>query len=380
MESIDSKMRRLFYKADPLTKLIREKLRLSLAKATIIICAILNAPIITLAFIYNIWAGKSGATGLLNDYGWWVYQLIGVPAIVFFFLGMPDIVYDVLIGLKNNKVIEVKKKNNKEDKKYNNFIVRFAEAYNSPIWGGISIIGVLIFMIFAAIPEHKLFTGWQTTNNIVFAYHEIFWFLIFLVAGMAIVKTILSIYWFNKLFREFHADVRVLHPDGAGGLSPLGNFSVKIGYMIGILGFLATVVIWAQSTYLLANKEFSLLVNPAIITLAFAYLILAPIVFFAPIGSAHSAMRKAKNDFIIAISDQFENDFARLQFLLNKDGTELKDALEKIEHLQKIHGMVSRFPIWPFNTASLIRFFSSVFSPIILSILPSIIIEFLFTK
>lgn len=373
-------LRFLFYKADPFTRLVREKISLSPGNATIIISAILNTPIILLAFVYNIWIGESGATGLLNDYGWWIYQLIGVPAMLFFFLGMPDRVYDVLIGLKNNRVIEPKKKNRKEDKKFNEFITRFAQAYAMPIWGGIAIIVVFLFMLFAAIPEHRLFTGWQTKNNIIFIYHEIFWFLIFLMAAMAIVKTILAIFWFNKLFREFQADVRVLHPDGAGGLSPLGNFSVKIGYMIGLLGFLVIVVIWSQSTYLLADKNFSLLVNPAIITLAFAYLVLAPIVFFAPIGSAHSAMKKAKNDFIISISDQFENDFERLQFLLNKDGVELKEALEKIEHLQKIHGMVLRFPIWPFNTASLVRFFSSVFSPIILSVLPSLIIEFLFTK
>jgi low affinity Fe/Cu permease len=293
---------------------------------------------------------------------------------------MPEIVCDVLIGLKNNKVIITKPKSKKEDDKYNEFITRFAKTYSSPIWGAIAFAGVLLFMVFAAIPEHRLFTGWQTSNNVVFAYHEVFWFLIFLVGAMAIVKTILAIYWFNKLFREFQADVRVLHPDGAGGLSPLGNFSVKIGYMIGLLGFLVTIVIWTQSTYLLSNRTFSFNANPAIISLAFAYLVLAPIVFFAPIGSAHSAMRKAKNDFIIAISDQFENDFEKLQSLLNKNGAELKEALEKIEHLQKIHSMVTRFPIWPFNTASLVRFFSSVFSPIILSLLPSLIIELLFTK
>jgi hypothetical protein len=379
MESSDIKTQTLFYKADPLTKLIREKLTWSPGKATVIIVIILNIPVITLAFIYNIWVGKSGMTGLLNDYGWWIYQLIGVPAILFFFLGMPNMISDVLVGLKNNKVIETKKKGDNEDKKYNEFIVRFAKSYSSLIWGGITVVGVLIFMVFAAIPEHKLFTSWQTTNNIIFTCHEIFWFLIFLVAGMAIVKTILAIYWFNKLFREFQTDVKVLHPDRAGGLSPLGNFSVKIGYMIGLLGFLVIVVLWTQSTYLLAEKDFSLRSNPAILSLSFAYLILAPIVFFAPIGSAHSAMKKAKNDFIIAISDQFENDFTRLQLILNKDGTELKVALEKIEHLQKIHSMVSQFPIWPFNTSSIVRFFSSVFSPIILSIIPGIIID-LFTK
>jgi hypothetical protein len=96
-------------------------------------------------------------------------------------------------------------------------------------------------------------------------------------------------------------------------------------------------------------------------------------VFFAPIGSAHSAMKKARHEFIFTLSNQFEKDFKEIQWLLRKDSDELKKGLEKLEHIQKIHNMASRFPIWPFNTASIVRFFSSVFSPILIGLAPTII-------
>ena len=107
------------------------------------------------------------------------------------------------------------------------------------------------------------------------------------------------------------------------------------------------------------------------------YLILAPIVFFAPIGSAHSAMQKARHDFVIAISDQFEKDFSEVQRFLDKDSDELKRKLDKIEYLQKVHNMATRFPVWPFNTESLVRFFSSVFLPVVVGMIPSIIGNFI---
>ena len=112
-------------------------------------------------------------------------------------------------------------------------------------------------MWFGIIPEQRNFISWQTANNIVFWYHELFWYIAFSIGAVALLKVSITLYWFNRIFVEFKADVRVLHPDMAGGLSPLGNFSVKIGYMIGIFGFTFVMVIWSQSAYLIKNWDFS---------------------------------------------------------------------------------------------------------------------------
>jgi hypothetical protein len=363
------------YAGDPLTNWMRGKLRWSPGKATITIFLLLNIPVIILASVYNLWETSNGTTGLLQDLAWWGYQFTGVPATLYFFFWMPDGILDVLNGLKINKVIQLHRQANNDEDKYQQFINRFAKVYSSRKWVILAFCCVTLAMVFAVIPEQRNFVSWQTANNVVFWYHEFFWYVSFLIGGVALIKVLLTLYWFNRIFVEFKVDIRVLHPDMAGGLSPLGNFSVKIGYMIGIFGFTSVMVIWSQSAYLVKNGSLSLAITPAIISSIFVYLMLAPIVFFAPIGSAHSAMKRARHDFIIAISDQFENDFEKIQLLLDKDSDELKKVLDKIEHLQQVHNMAARFPVWPFNTASLIRFFSSVFLPVVVGIIPSIIIQ-----
>ena len=84
MDTSETKLRLLFYKSDPLTYLVRKVLGLSPQKTAITISLILNIPIIVLGFIYDIWVEKD-SVGLLNDYAWWVYQIIGVPATLYFF-------------------------------------------------------------------------------------------------------------------------------------------------------------------------------------------------------------------------------------------------------------------------------------------------------
>lgn len=379
MDTSEAKIRLLFYKSDPLTNLVRKILGLSPGNAAITISLILNVPIIALSFIYDIWTIKNNV-GLSNDYGWWVYQIIGVPATLYFFFWMPDGIYDVFNGLRNNKVIINENLRTRSEKKYYEFINEYSQILSSKFWVLIAFCIVTLLMIFAVIPEQKKFVGWLTVNNVVFIYHAFFWYIIFLIGSLMLIKILVTLYWFNLLFKNFEVDVRVLHPDKSGGLSPLSNFSLKIGYMIGIFGLTTITTIWSQSSYLTPGKVFSLYTSPATISLGVAYILIAPLVFFAPIGSAHSAMKKAKNDYIISISDQFKRDFTNIQLLLNKDSKNLKSSLEKIEYLQKIHEMASKFPVWPFNTSSIIIFFSSVFSPFILSILPSIILQLLFAN
>ena len=76
------------------------------------------------------------------------------------------------------------------------------------------------------------------------------------------------------------------------------------------------------------------------------------------------------------MADQFEIETAKLQSLLASDSDEIQKSLDKIEQIQKIHNIATKFPVWPFNTQNIVRFFSSISSPFILGVI-SIVIEFL---
>jgi hypothetical protein len=85
-------------------------------------------------------------------------------------------------------------------------------------------------------------------------------------------------------------------------------------------------------------------------------------------------MKKAKNLFITEISDQFEMELANIQTSLSGNSVKLKNNLSKLEELQKLYTVASRFPVWPFNIGNLASFFGALVSPFLISLI-SIAIE-----
>ena len=361
-----------FVGADPLTALLIGRLRIKPWLATLGFSLVLNIPIIVVAFINDgLWLGTGGRIGLLHDYGWWVFQLSSVPASVLFFLWMPQGIYGVLEGLGSSRVIMIPDTQRGADDSFSDFVQRFDRSYSHWIWTVVCIVSAIAFVAII-VPVHRTYNNWVSSNEFAFWYIEFFWFLLCFIVCLLIIRCGIAIVWFNRLFREFQIDVRVLHPDGAGGLSSLGSFSVKVGYLIGVDGFAVVVATLTQS-YLVTGQFSDLTLNPPLIIILAAYLLLSPVAFFAPIGSAHSAMKMAKHRFTLQVADQFEADFAKMQSLLRSDSEELEKSIKKVKQLREIHAMSSKFPVWPFNVESIVRFFPSILSPIVLALIPTVI-------
>jgi hypothetical protein len=371
-EKADAKAHRAFVSGDPVTKLFNGSLRVSRWIVVSTIVFGLNIPVVLIAGLNQALFDQGERTGLLHDYAWWIYQVSSVPATILFFLWMPEGIQEVLAGLRRNRTV-LPPNGREESEAFHEFITRFDRSYSHFLWVILCVVIVTLFIVLAVVPEHTAFMGWQTSGPVLFWYHEAYWSLVFLLGTLIIVRVMISIYWFNRLFREFRVDVKVLHPDGAGGLAPLGAFSTKVGYLIGIFGLASLAAGWSHSAYLLKGHSLGLGIEPALVSMLFVYLIVAPIVFFAPIGSAHGAMRTAKDSFLLSVADQFETDFLKVEAALASSSSELSASIDKIEQLEKIHGLASRFPVWPFNTASLVRFFSSTLSPLLLALIPSLV-------
>lgn len=227
--------------------------------------------------------------------------------------------------------------------------------------------------MFVAIPEQTTFKLWETTGNFVLWYTIVFWGLFFFLITLGAFRILLIIYSLNLFFKKFKIFIKVLHPDGAGGLSPLGEFSIKLAYLIAALG-IATVSLNISNSYILNANYSGFQITPYAIFLLFVYLLSAPIIFFAPIGTARAVMLTAKQDFIIKIADQFDFEINKIMVRLSDKPDELKNAFEKTEQLQKIYNIARSFPVWPFNSENILRFFSVISSPIVLAIM-SIVID-----
>lgn len=182
--------------------------------------------------------------------------------------------------------------------------------------------------------------------------------------GRGIINTII----FKRILKD--VTVNPLHPDKAGGLLPLGQYALKSTHIIVLAGVVVALAEYAAFTTGTLATAYSF-------HLAFAvYIVAAPLSFFAPLGAARNAMLTAKNDLLLEISKQFNQDFALAYKDLDGSGESLKVDIEKIEQLQKLQKLTASFPVWPFDIGTVRRFVLAVLSPI-LTIAFSILSEIL---
>jgi len=100
-------------------------------------------------------------------------------------------------------------------------------------------------------------------------------------------------------------------------------------------------------------------------TMFLIYLILAPVSFFSPLRSAHSAMLLYQKGLIMNISEEFDRVFSQLKSSQTNNADQNEPFLKRIRQLEEERELVYRFPVWPFDTASLRKFFGLAFSPLI---------------
>lgn len=80
-------------------------------------------------------------------------------------------------------------------------------------------------------------------------------------------------------------------------------------------------------------------------------------------------MRKAKNEELLLIADQFEQDYQALCDDLDLDAESLEAKTKKISELQKLYKTVDGFPVWPFQASKIVRFSATVLSPIAIAVI-----------
>ena len=179
-----------------------------------------------------------------------------------------------------------------------------------------------------------------------------------------------------RLFRKSLKNVAVhpLHPDQAGGLRSLGRYALSTTYIIALAGSIAALAEYIAFTR--GDTEYAYFFHGAILL----YLLLTPAIFFAPLSGAHAAMRNAKEDLLVQISDQFNTDYRKVSSVLSGTAEELDENIEKVEQLQRLHKLTTTFPVWPYNFSTLRRFIITMSSPlitIILSIMIDALIQYL---
>jgi len=156
----------------------------------------------------------------------------------------------------------------------------------------------------------------------------------------------------NTLSRENLLNIEPLHPDGAGGLAEFGNLGRRIALLI--LPISLYLVFWWYNRILPGERvDFLFWIAAGVVIL------MVPVVFFVPLWGLHTAMTKAKSRALDVLSRHFDNNAATMWKWLGNAGSITRDegltTRENIENITVLYEHVSKMPVWPFNSTTIVR-------------------------
>jgi len=228
---------------------------------------------------------------------------------------------------------------------------------------------------FYQILQEQKFTGWMTNGGILRAWATGCRGLTAIGVYAAIIQIVL-IYWvlnllwrggvlawglhefFNK--RGFPITLEPLHPDGRGGLSRIGDVVMLLNLTLFALGVYVSLKV-VDKIVIQGSSLWADIGNPFMLT---GYVILAPLLFFFPLGAAHRCMQEAKESFLRPVSQRCEMLFRELSRMdLDDKGNTAVRAFTELTNVK--NALRKEIPVWPFDFRSLQAFVGTIVVPIL---------------
>lgn len=313
-------------------------------------------------------------TGFADDPSTYT-NLVSGTLVVAYYLWMPRGIAALFGGLQTNRVIGPPLEEASSVPTYAAFLDRVRESFGRRRWAVGVLLLAVISMLVLVLPQYLDLhneggTAWAIdAPSLALSF---VWTLINVYGVLLVfVYSALTIYWLRRLFGTFAIDVRPLHPDGAGGLAPLGTFTLMLSYVISLVGIV--LVVTPLTRHYASEGGFEFRWTAELVAGLAAYVVAAPVVFFAPLAVAHTAMRDAKDALLLQIARRFEAEYDAVQRGLGDDLGGLEDGLQRLKSLQTLHHTTAEFPVWPLNIGSLARFGTSFVSPLVLAVLADVV-------
>lgn len=197
----------------------------------------------------------------------------------------------------------------------------------------------------------------------------------FPLAAYAYIASIALLYWLifvyvtrciflsrllADLVRQAQVNIVPMHPDGCGGLQPVGRLGLRNQYTLSILG-LNIVVLAAVSYGTFGRAVLEAIVAPAVVI----YLVLGPLVFIAPMLPFRDRMREARLARMNEVADLTRLEFDRLQQLATQGVRATAAELEVLLKLKDVGEAVRTLPVWPFDPRTMRSFATAYLAPLV---------------
>jgi hypothetical protein len=343
---------------DPFAKFLRQSLKLSplsFAVWILILDLIVDAWI---GYHHNLWLTPKDSMfpGILQDFTALVVDFGSIPIMAGLYLWSTEGATTLFRQLGDSGVFlgttVIKDEVDKSRPLYTSKFVFFA----------ITTLSVLYAL--SQLAAYENWVPWKSAGGYInlepaAAYYRTpFWLLNFYTLLFAVYNIIITVITLRKLFRAKGLRILPLHPDKCGGVISISQYTVTIAYGIASAGLVISgATVFALQTSTLGESY------PIILGIV-AYLIFAPLLFFWPLSTAHTAMREAKDAQLLDLARRFDNIYSQLNAEVTKDA-DFENDLKKLENIKKLYGIALEFPVWPFDTSNLRRFFALITAPLV---------------
>ena len=352
---------------DPVARFLKGTLRLSPISFGFVVLILNVAVNAWLGYHYNVWLAPANSIypGLLQDFTALVVDFGSIPIIAGLYLWSTEgatLLFQRLeqsgVFLSSNVV--------SENVKWSRRSFRSAAAFYC-------IVVLSVLYALSQLAAYQNWVPWESAGgylNLAPAaayYRTPFWLLNFYTFLFAIFNIVLTVMTLRRLFHAQGIRILPLHPDKCGGLVSISQYSLKIAYGIASAGLVISgATLFALQTGIL-NRSYPIILGIV------AYIVLSPILFFWPLGTAHTAMREAKDSQLLQLARRFDEAYVRLN-IESYDDAAVEQGLKKLENLKKLYVIAEDFPVWPFDITNLRRFFAVVTAPLVPALV-SIVID-----
>lgn len=335
------------YTRDPLLRVLLDKWKATPLAVWLSLITLGLFDVFVLAPLAGHFYTKGNVLGAIEDIEYLITFLVGIPVWWLIYAWMPRSISRVFQKFKEGHIIKEKCEGD-----YQKFIQEVEDGFNKPWWIVTAVVlaiavQILIFLInLQQEPSWNFLLTWR-----LFVFKIPLTTVTYYTLSMTVIRAILMVSWLQKLTHRFEITIHPLHPDGAGGLWFLGNYSLNLTYMIAMSGVLIAMTMYRP---ILRPGEGKVQLTPPILLAIFLYVTIAPLCFFAPLWATHSAMRAAKQKRLSEIANHFLTQYGKAYNQMDK--VSIKQSLDKIDELKVLYEHTQAFPEWPFDVSILSKF------------------------
>jgi len=310
-------------------------------------------------------------TGFFDDPSLYTNMITGA-VIWAYYAWLPRGISTVFTGLFANGVIDAPAPEKGKEHAYTAFMEKALAWFGRWWWSAGSLATAAIAVFTLVLPQYmEMGQSAYGTADTISLILSVLWILVGIHCALLIlIYSMLAIYWLRRLFHSFTPLIRPLHPDHAGGLAPLGDFTLMLSYLIALVGIQLVLTPVTRNYITVGTWQFRW--TAELVLGLGVYAITAPIVFFAPLSVAHKAMKGAKDQLLLLIARRFDAEYLKLQTALDGDTVSLESSSKTLQELQALHDMTNKFPVWPFSATNVTRFATSYALPMVLPVIVEI--------